>query len=112
MRLRQGPRTGGERRRAMHFQQEDSPMKIRIPVTCAVVLATCAVLLPGGVASAHSLHASRACRSIRAGGMTLAVTIDHGHVRCSQARRVLRTFMRGGGKYHGQPPAASEYWTI
>ena len=61
-----------------------------------------------------SAAAKRSCRTFRASGATLVVTIQHGRVTCATARHVLRDFFHGRGKMQGPPngPAYKQWWSV
>ena len=70
---------------------------------------------PGHAESAGGapVKAARACGRIRARGHRYRV-VGRRHVRCRKARSVLRRFLRGGGRMHGDPngPYAQRYWAL
>lgn len=79
-------------------------------VAFALVLAL-AYIASSAVAGGAARTASSGCGEIRAAHAFFAVT-SRGDVSCGTARRVLRTFMGGGGVRHGGPYAYEEWWTI
>jgi len=75
--------------------------------TVAVVAASMAF------AGATTAATSR-CGRISVSGDSLVVRVESGHLACSRARKVMRTFMSGHGTEHGGPssPSYRKYWTL
>lgn len=63
-------------------------------------------------ASGAADASTRTCGRITAGGTRLTVMIERGSARCPEARKVLRTFLNGGGVEHGSGPAYQKWWAV
>jgi hypothetical protein len=79
----------------------------------ALLIAT-VVLVSMALASATAVAGPRRCGIIYSKGSTLKVKVLHGHVTCSKARWVLKTFFAGKGTLHGPPggPAYLQTWSV
>ena len=93
---------------------------MRTRVIGLMATAAVAVGVPGAAWADHPpsarAHAAAAhsCGSVKGAGHTWPVTIDRGRVSCRAARKVLRAFIHGKGRFHGPKhgPAAKQYWTL
>jgi hypothetical protein len=80
--------------------------------TCLVVLVLLLCCVPVSSAGASTLHASRSCGHVYASGERFRVSIKRGRVTCHTARKVLRRFLSGHGKQHGDGTTANTYWQL
>jgi hypothetical protein len=68
--------------------------------------------IPTLSAGATSVHATRSCGHIHAGGERFRASVKRGKVSCHTARHVLRRFLSGHGKRHGDGTSATTYWQL
>jgi hypothetical protein len=61
-------------------------------------------------AAPQARAASHSCGTLRVSSHTLGVTVIRGRPSCTEARKVLGTFLNGKATLH--PHGANSYWTV
>jgi hypothetical protein len=84
----------------------------RLLVAVAVAAATGAVAAGAGSKPyvAPQARAARSCGTFRSSGHVLGVTVTRGNTSCTEARKVLGTFVSGKSTLH--PAGRNTYWTV